>query len=105
MADTVGRLYDLQPDDPAIREMSLETPPKRALGDIAVPVAFALARRLRKAPKAIAQELAAALGPIDGITRIEAAPNGYLNLFLDRAYWLEAWLGGPRSQGALGSLG
>ena len=32
----------------------IETPPRRALGDLAVPVAFELARRLRKAPKVIA---------------------------------------------------
>jgi arginyl-tRNA synthetase len=92
LADTVGRLYSLPPDDPAITDLTLETPPKRALGDIAVPVAFTLARRLRKAPRAIAQELAGAVGAIDGVTRVEAAPNGYLNLFLDRAYWLNWWL-------------
>jgi arginyl-tRNA synthetase len=33
-------------------------PPRRALGDLAVPLAFELARRLRKAPRAIAQEIA-----------------------------------------------
>ena len=92
MADTVGRLYSLPPDDPAIAELSLETPPKRTLGDISVPLAFSLARRLRKAPRAIAHELAGALGTIDGVSRIEAAPNGYLNLFLDRPYWLRRWL-------------
>ena len=95
MADTVGRLYSLPSDDPAIAEMALETPPKRALGDIAVPIAFTLARRLRKAPRAIAQELAAAVGTIEGVSRIEAAPNGYLNLFLDRPYWIQRWLAGP----------
>jgi arginyl-tRNA synthetase len=94
MAETVGRLYGLAPDDPAIAEMALETPPRRALGDIAVPVAFTLARRLRKAPRAIAQELAGALGALDGIARVEAAPNGYLNFFLDRAYWTQRWAGG-----------
>ena len=92
MADVIGRLYGLPAGDPAIAEMSLETPPRRALGDIAVPVAFALARRLRKAPRAIAQELAGALGPIDGITRVDAAPNGYLNFFMDRPYWVQRWL-------------
>jgi len=91
VADAVGRLFSLPADDPAIREMSLETPPNRALGDVAVPVAFTLARRLRKAPRAIAQELAAALGPIEGVTRVDAAPNGYLNFFLDRAYWVQKW--------------
>ena len=40
----------------------LEMPPNRALGDLGSPVAFELARALRKAPRAIAQELAAALG-------------------------------------------
>jgi arginyl-tRNA synthetase len=92
MAETVGRLYGLTAGDPAIAEMALETPPRRALGDIAVPVAFALARRLRKAPRTIAQELAGALGALDGVARVDAAPNGYLNFFLDRAYWLQQWL-------------
>jgi arginyl-tRNA synthetase len=96
LADTVSRLYSLPPDDPAIIDLTLETPPKRALGDIAVPVAFTLARRLRKAPRAIAQELAGALGVIDGVTRVEAAPNGYLNLFLDRPFWLNRWLEASR---------
>jgi len=77
-------------DVPAI---VIETPPRRALGDLALPVAFELARRLRKAPKAIAQELAATLGPIDGVARAEAAPNGYLNLFLERQASTAGWLG------------
>jgi arginyl-tRNA synthetase len=76
-------------DQPAL---VLEMPPRRALGDVAIPVAFELARRLRKAPKAIALELAASLGAIDGVARVEAAPNGYLNLFLHRAALLQAWL-------------
>src|SRR5262245_22440745 len=92
IAEAAARLYALASDDPALAEMSLEAPPNRALGDIAVPLAFALARRLRKAPRAIAQELAGALGTIDGVTRIEAAPNGYVNFFLDRPAWLMRWL-------------
>jgi arginyl-tRNA synthetase len=76
-------------DQPAI---VIELPPRRALGDLAVPVAFELARRLRKAPKVIAQELAAALGTPAGFARIEAAPNGYLNAYLDRAAGARAWL-------------
>ncbi|HEY1910434.1 MAG TPA: arginine--tRNA ligase [Vicinamibacterales bacterium] len=64
---------------------AVEIPPSRAMGDFAVPVAFQLARALRKAPKAIAQDLTQAIGTLPGVARIEAAPNGYLNLFLDRA--------------------
>jgi arginyl-tRNA synthetase len=63
---------------------AVEVPPNRALGDLAVTVAFQLARALRKAPKAIAQELATALGALPGIVNVVAAQNGYLNLYLDR---------------------
>jgi arginyl-tRNA synthetase len=69
---------------------AVEVPPTRALGDLAVPVAFQLARTLRKAPRAIAQELAQALGVIPGIARIVATPNGYLNLFLERPAFFTA---------------
>ena len=78
-------------DQPAI---AIELAPSRAMGDLAVPVAFELARRLRKAPRLIAQDLAAAVEPIAGVARVEAAPNGYLNFFLDRAASLQMWLGG-----------
>jgi arginyl-tRNA synthetase len=71
----------------------IEYPPNRTLGDLGTPVAFDLARRLRKAPRAIAQELAGALGPMPGVTRIDAAPNGYLNVFLDRPAFLLSRLG------------
>jgi len=81
--------YDI-PDEVAI---PVEYPPNRALGDLGTPVAFELARRLRKAPRLIAQEVAAALGPLPGIARVEAAPNGYLNVFLDRRAFLLARLG------------
>jgi arginyl-tRNA synthetase len=78
--------------DPEL-SIPIESPPNRKLGDLGTPVAFDLARRLRKAPRAIAQELAAALGPLPGIARVEAAPNGYLNLFIDRSAFLLSRLG------------
>jgi arginyl-tRNA synthetase len=69
---------------------AVEVPPSRALGDLAVTLAFQLARTLRKPPRAIAQELASALGPLPGVARLDVAPNGYLNLYLDRpAFVLE----------------
>jgi arginyl-tRNA synthetase len=68
--------------------LALEYPPTRALGDLGTPVAFELARRLRKAPRVIAQQIADALGRVPRVTRVVAAPNGYLNFFLDRAPFL-----------------
>lgn len=90
IADT----YDL--GDAAALTIAVEYPPQRALGDLGSPVAFDLARRLRKAPRQIAQEIAAAFGVVEGVSRVEAAPNGYLNVFLDREAFLLSRLGiGP----------
>ncbi len=67
-----------------IPPFTVETPPNRALGDLAVTVAFQLARSLRKAPRAIAQEIADAIAPVPGVATVTAAPTGYLNFFLER---------------------
>jgi arginyl-tRNA synthetase len=75
---------------------AIEVPPARALGDLSVPVAFQLARTLRKAPKAIATDLVDAIGALPGATRVVAAGNGYVNVYLDRrAFAL------PRVRGAV----
>ena len=69
--------------------VALSRPPKLAMGELATPVCFELAKQLKRAPRQIAQEVAAALGPIlsamGGVARVEVAGGGYLNLFLDRA--------------------
>src|ERR687891_707916 len=79
-------LYSL--DAASLPAIALEYPPNRDLGDLGTPVAFELARRLRKAPRAIAQEIASAFGTLDGVQRVAAAPNGYLNFFLARPSFL-----------------
>ena len=66
----------------------LGRPPKLELGEAASPVCFELAKRLKKAPRAIAQEIANSLPKIDGVARVEVAGGGYLNAFFDRtAFW------------------
>jgi arginyl-tRNA synthetase len=105
MTDAVRRLYDIPADDPVLAAIPVEVPPGRALGDLSVPLAFELARRLRKAPRAIAQEVAGALGQIDGFTRIEAAPNGYVNFFLDRPAQVRQWLAPVRGIASPAGLG
>src|SRR6188508_49183 len=95
LVEAIGRLYNIPADDPVLAQISVEIPPRRALGDLAVPLAFELARRLRKAPRVIAGDIVEALGPIDGFSRIEAAPNGYVNFFLDRPAFVMQWLRQP----------
>ncbi len=94
--ETVARVYQLDPA--SLPAVVLETPPRRAFGDLATPIAFELARRLKKAPRAIAQEIVAATGPLPGFTRLVAAPNGYLNAFIDRPALLRAALEMPDGQ-------
>ncbi len=78
----------------AVPPFSVEVPPNRAMGDLAITVAFQLARVLKKPPRAIAQQLAPAVSSIPGVARVDAAPNGYLNVFLDRRAFLLARLRG-----------
>lgn len=70
-----------------LTSLVVEQPPSVALGELALPVAFELAKRLRKAPRAIAAELAAELAASlpEGVTSVEVAGAGYLNVRLDRA--------------------
>ena len=66
----------------------LERPPKIEMGEAASPVCFELAKRLKRAPRMIAQEIAGSIGKIDGVARIEVAGGGYLNAHFARgAFW------------------
>jgi arginyl-tRNA synthetase len=72
--------YDLE-----LAGLPLEIPPDLKFGELSTPVAFELARKLRKAPKAIAQQIVAALGEPRGFSSFEVAGAGYINARLDRA--------------------
>src|SRR5678815_2539017 len=88
VSDAVRQAVQRQFGLAEVPAFAIETPPSRALGDLAVTVAFQLARTLRKAPRVIAQELADAIGTLAGVEKVTAAPNGYLNLFLERPSFL-----------------
>jgi arginyl-tRNA synthetase len=72
--------YDL-----SLENIPLEVPPELKFGELATPIALQLARTLRKAPKAIAQEIVSALGAVDGFASFEVAGAGYINARFDRA--------------------
>jgi len=63
----------------------IEQPPKVELGEYALPLAFDLAKKLRKAPRKIADEIVAGLGPVEGFEKFEVAGAGYINARVDRA--------------------
>jgi arginyl-tRNA synthetase len=75
--------------------IAVETPPKTELGDVAFPVAFELAKKIKEStgekqnPRAIAEVLKAKLEEFDFVGRVEIAGPGYLNVFFDRASFLD----------------
>jgi arginyl-tRNA synthetase len=79
LSDVLQAKYDLRLD-----AIPIETPPELKFGEMATPIALQLARTLRKAPKVIAQEIVAALGPAEGFAGFEIAGAGYINARLDR---------------------
>jgi arginyl-tRNA synthetase len=83
--------------DVAAERIVLERPPRIAMGDLASPVAFDLAKTLRKAPRAIAAELAAAVTLPAGVREAKVEGGGYLNFFLDRGPLVRALLSGVAS--------
>src|SRR5919198_6293881 len=74
------RTYDLD-----LPKIVVEQPPKVELGEYASPLAFELAKKLRKAPRKIAEEIVAGIGPIDGFEKLELAGAGYINARVNRA--------------------
>lgn len=80
-----------------------EIPPKTELGDLAFPIAFDLAKRIKAAtgekknPRELATKLAEGLTAMPGVARAEVAGAGYLNVFLDRAQIFSQLINEPPS--------
>jgi len=74
-----------------LEQVGAEVPPRPELGDLAFPVSFELAKRIKQstgvktAPRTIAEGLKARLEKSAEVTRVEVAGAGYLNVFFDRA--------------------
>ncbi|HTD21068.1 MAG TPA: arginine--tRNA ligase [Terriglobales bacterium] len=73
------RQYQLDAENIVIAQ-----PPSVALGEYALPLAFELAKQLRKAPRKIAEEIVAGIGEVPGIEKFEVAGAGYINVRIGR---------------------
>ncbi len=82
-----SRLKDIIRDKYQIAYDSLNftTPPRIELGELALPVAFDLARKVRRSPGDIARELAQEARAIPGVWKVAVAGQGYLNFYLNRS--------------------
>jgi arginyl-tRNA synthetase len=69
---------------PEIEKLAIEQPPRVELGEYALPLAFELAKKLRKAPRKIAEEIVTGIRKIEGFEKLEVAGAGYVNAKVDR---------------------
>ena len=77
--DFLRRTYDLE-----LQRIVIEQPPRVDLGEYALPLAFELAKKLRKPPRKIAEEILAGLGTVPGFAKFELAGAGYINAHVKR---------------------
>lgn len=77
--DLLRRQYDLD-----LPRIAVDQPPDIKLGEYALPLSFELAKKLRKPPRKIAEEIVAGLGTIPGFQKFDVAGAGYINVKLSR---------------------
>ncbi len=80
MREFLRRSYRLD-----LEKVVIEQPPRVELGEYALPLAFELAKTLRKAPRKIAEEIVVGIGAIEGFEKLEVAGAGYINARVNRA--------------------
>jgi arginyl-tRNA synthetase len=85
------RTYDLD-----LAKVVIEQPPKVEFGEYALPLAFELAKKLRKPPRKIAEEIVNGIGPIPGFEKLELAGAGYINARLRREELASTLIAGTR---------
>jgi arginyl-tRNA synthetase len=71
-------------------EVELERPNDPAHGDFATNVALRTAPTRKRAPRELAQELAERMVGVPGVDRAEVAGPGFVNLWLERDWYVEA---------------
>jgi arginyl-tRNA synthetase len=82
----IQRIRDLLKEqyDVELPRIVVDQPPNVGLGEYALPLSFELAKKLRKAPRKIAEEVVAGLGQVPGFEKFEVAGAGYINAKLNR---------------------
>jgi arginyl-tRNA synthetase len=67
-----------------LENIVVEQPPRVEMGEYALPLSFELAKKLKKAPRKIAEEIVAGVGEIAGFEKLEVAGAGYINARVKR---------------------
>ncbi len=77
-----GLLKDKYPVDPSTIDIGYT--PQIKFGDLALAFPFQLAKKVKRPPRELAQEIIPLLSGLKGVDKVEAAVTGFINLYLDR---------------------
>ncbi|MBV8050040.1 MAG: arginine--tRNA ligase, partial [Acidobacteriaceae bacterium] len=91
--DFLRRAYGLE-----LQQIVVEQPPRVEFGEYALPIAFELAKKLRKVPRKIAEEIVASIGTVEGFDKFEVAGAGYINFRLKRGEFAAALASGKEPE-------
>jgi arginyl-tRNA synthetase len=86
---TARAAFDIDLDN-----IASEVPPKTELGDVAFPIAFELAKKIKQQsgekrnPREIAETLKASLEEFDFVSHVAVAGAGYLNVYFNRSRFI-----------------
>src|SRR3954471_13631425 len=69
--------------------VELSRPADEKFGDFASNVALMLAPLLQRNPREVAQEIAARIGDLPGVSQVDVAGPGFVNVTLDDAWFAE----------------
>lgn len=75
--------------DIPLTSIELEVPREEAHGDLSTPVAMTLSRKLKKAPRKIAEDLVGVLRSNIMFEKVVIAGPGFINFFFSREYLIE----------------
>ncbi|HEY2344692.1 MAG TPA: arginine--tRNA ligase [Xanthomonadaceae bacterium] len=97
MKDTLRALFETAiaslrasgalPADLAVPAITIDRTKTREHGDFATNIAMALAKPAKSNPRALAQQIVAAIPGNDDVAKIEIAGPGFINVFLTDAAW------------------
>ena len=90
----LGRQYGLE-----LTDFTVSEPPSVKFGEYALPLSFELAKKLRKSPRSIAQEIVDGAGVPPGFEKLEVAGAGYINARLNRVMAVESMLASAAAPG------
>ncbi|MFC2163521.1 arginine--tRNA ligase [Acidobacteriota bacterium] len=82
--DILGAQFPLE-----LSDIDLSSTPNIKMGDLALAFPFQLAKKIKRNPRELAQEIIPLLSPLPGVNNIVVAGRGFINLFLDREVFFQ----------------